>query len=104
MFEYLDVLFALLAGVIYTIIMIILGHSINEWVLNLILIMLIMLMLGRIFKSYIKHKVLVKKEDEVDEALEDLEETGTLEQMDNVSDDDVDYPDVENPMFDEDDE
>ncbi len=99
MFEYLDVLFALLAGVIYTICMIILGYTLNEWVLNLILIMLIMLVLGRIFKSYIKHKVLV--EDEEEEVVEEAEVEETVEPVNN---DDEDFENIDNPMFDEDDE
>ncbi len=102
MFEYLDVLFALLAGVIYTIIMIVLGYSLNEWVLNLILIMLIMLVLGRIFKSYIKHRVLVNKEDE--QAIDDFETIEAIENEETIEQDEADYENSENMMFDEDDE
>ncbi len=100
MFEHLDVLFALLAGVIYTVIMIILGQSLNEWVLNLILIMVIMLSLGRIFKSYVKNKVL--QENKVEDV---IEESNIIEEESPVIlDEEIDYDNGDIPMFDEDDE
>ncbi len=100
MFEHLDVLFALLAGVVYTIIMIVLGHSLNEWALNLILIMLIMLGLGRIFKSYVKNKVLNNKKD--DATVEEEEENFVEEIPEIESELDFDNSDI--TMFDEEDE
>ncbi len=99
MFEHLDVLFALLAGVIYTIIMIVLGNSLNEWVLNLILIMLIMLSLGRIFKSYVKNKVLEDKKD--DSAVEEVE---TLVEETSDTNIDIDFENDDITMFDDEDE
>ncbi len=57
MFEYIHVLFALLAGIIFTIIMYALGISLEQWLFNVIVIMVVMLVLGYFLKIYLKNRV-----------------------------------------------
>ncbi len=75
MFEFIDVLFALLAGVIFTVIMLILGFPLDKWLFGLIIIMILMLSVGYVYKAYIK-KHIFKTEDEavVEEDIESQDE------------------------------
>lgn len=62
MIQYVDVLVTLVAGVLYTIVMILTGASLDEWLLNLIIIMIVAMILGRIFKKYVMKNIFVDKE------------------------------------------
>lgn len=99
MFEYIHVLFALLAGIIFTIIMLILGISLEKWLINVIVIMIIMLLLGYVIKIYIKKKVL---DADVEFATESINlEKGVDENRDivnlqeNISEESVNFDDYE---------
>ncbi len=95
MFEFIDVLCALLAGVIFTIIMIVLDVPLVMWLANLILIMILMLFVGYVYKTYIK-KYIFKEPDKVLEEVS-IEEVETLdEETENIvtnfeEDDEEDY-------------
>ncbi len=97
MFDYIDVFFALLAGVIFTIVMIVLDIPFDVWVLNLIIIMLLMLSTGFIYKKYIKVMLSDddKKETEITEpkevkdksVIEEYEEEVVNNSFDDYDDD-----------------
>ncbi len=94
MFEFIDVLFALLAGVIFTVIMLILGLPLEKWLFGLILIMILMLFVGYVYKAYIKKHIFVEDEEileEIELEQEDLMDEPTDEvetSFDDVDDED----------------
>ncbi len=93
MFEFIDVLFALLAGVIFTVIMLILGLPLDKWLFGLILIMILMLFVGYVYKAYIKKHIFIE-DDEIVEEIEpeqiDLEDESDIVEtsFDDVGEDD----------------
>ncbi len=88
MFDYIDVFFALLAGVIFTIAMIALDIPFDVWVLNLIIIMILMLSTGFIYKKYIK-VLLAKKDEEQNNELEQKNEDSENNLLDDENSDEV---------------
>ncbi len=79
MFEFIDVLFALLAGVIFTIIMLVIGVSLEHWLINLIIIMVLMLSVGFVYKAYIKKHIFKTEEKDIEEAEEETDEESESE-------------------------
>ncbi len=89
MFEFIDVLFALLAGVIFTVIMLILGFPLDKWLFGLILIMILMLFVGYVYKAYIKKHIFISnEEEEIESEEENLDETTEDVVETNFDDDD----------------
>lgn len=92
MFEFIDILFALLAGVIFTICMLIIGFPMDEWLLNLILIMVIMLVSGVVYKTYIKRYIFGEADKRNDqESLNEIENEikGNTEKTESEEDENV---------------
>ncbi len=92
MFEFIDVLFALLAGVIFTVIMLILGFPLDKWLLGLILIMILMLFAGYVYKAYIKKHIFISNEavEEVESEVDNEENVEVTEDVTETNfDDDV---------------
>lgn len=64
MIQYVDVLVSLISGVLYTIVMILTGASLDEWLFNLIVIMIVAMIVGRIFKKYVMKNIFVDEKEE----------------------------------------
>lgn len=86
MFEFIDILFTLLAGVIFTVCMLIIGFPIDEWLVNLILIMVIMLVSGVIYKTYIKKFIFNEADKQNEDILDESTHEGSEIDENNLED------------------
>lgn len=87
MFEYIHVLFSLLSGIIFTVIMYIRDTPLEKWLVNVIVIMIVMLIVGYFVRFYFRTKVFNKNDqientenEDVDPEGEDGEDSLSIQQ------------------------
>ncbi len=76
MINYIHIIVTLIAGIIYTMMAIILRISVIKWSYNLIIILLIFLALGSLYKRYLiknifNDKILDNEEEVIEEEIDD---------------------------------
>ncbi len=93
MVDYINVIVALMAGIIYTIVAIILDISVVTWSYNMIVVILIFLVLGSLYKRYLIKNIFNDKMLESEKLnIEDdeLEENNSKDDAINIDEDELD--------------